>query len=74
MTTEQRKILETRLNENEVIVNLLTIDNGEDERGFPMFKHVYETPPLNYKLVQIIAPYNVAILENLSYEPATTIS
>lgn len=73
MTAEQKQQLENLLKPNEVLVNLKSEQIEADFRGFPQFKTVYENPPKNYKLVRIIAPFNVAILENLSYAPDTTI-
>jgi hypothetical protein len=69
MTAQQKQQLENLLKPNEVLINLTMTQIEPDFRGFPQFKTVYENPPENYKLVRIIAPFNVAILENLSYEP-----
>lgn len=66
MTAEKRQELLNLLKQNEVLVDLQNIENGTDERGFPTFKTEYINPPLNYKLVRIIAPYLVAVLEDLN--------
>lgn len=67
MTETQKQNLLNLLKPNEVLTNLIHTHIESDERGFPQFKTVYENPPTNYKLIRIIAPYNVAILEDLSY-------
>lgn len=66
MTAQQRQNLINLLKEKQFLVDIQTIESGVDNLGFPTFETKYINPPKNYKLVRLIEPYKVAILEDLS--------
>ncbi|QKF82057.1 hypothetical protein [Halarcobacter ebronensis] len=66
MTAEQREEIEPLLKENQVAVDTQTVEKGKDSEGFPIFEIKFINAPTNYKLVRLIEPYNVAVLEDLS--------
>lgn len=73
MTAEQKIEIKNALQLGQVAVDTNTIKVGTDENGLPIFETQYINPPINYKLVRVIEPYNGAVLEDLDYVKPTTI-
>jgi hypothetical protein len=71
MTATQKTEIEKALKSNQVAVDTRSIKTGTDENGLPVFKTQYIEPPLNYKLIRLIEPYNGAVLQDLDYVEPT---
>ena len=59
--------VQQELKDDEVIVNISYECVGKDKSGKKVNRIVYDDPPLNYQLVQIIENKKIAILRNLDY-------
>ena len=55
------------LKDDEVIVNISYECIGKDRNGKNINRIVYDNPPFNYQLIQIIEDKKTAILRNLDY-------
>ena len=65
--TEILNKIKKNLKTNQILVDINYEQTGEDELVIPIFKIVYKNPPQNFRLVKMIEPLKVAILETLDY-------
>ena len=70
MAITQQDIIDNK-EKNQRVVDITHIENGTDENGYPSYKVEYVNPPKNYKLVKMITPLKVAILEDFDYVEPT---
>ena len=59
--------VQQELKDDEVIVNISYECIGKDINGKNINRIVYDNPPLNYQLIQIIEDKKTAILRDLDY-------
>ena len=59
--------LPPELKDDEVVVNISYECVGKDRSGKKINRIVYDNPPLNYQLIQIIEDKKTAILKDLDY-------
>ena len=59
--------LPTELKDDEVVVSISYECIAEDKNGKKVNRIVYDNPPLNYQLIQIIEDKKTAILRDLDY-------
>ena len=71
MTATQKTEIEKVLKGGQVAIDTRSVKTGTDENGLPIFETQYIEPPLNYKLIKLIEPYNGAVLEDLDYVEPT---
>ena len=59
--------VQQELKDDEVIVNISYECIAEDRSGKKVNRIVYDNPPSNYQLIQIIEDKKIAILRDLDY-------